>query len=233
MAQFAAESDSKGPRQVTILNVPGLAKTSLQFVQALIAMADRNPGWSASGIAGTIASESGFDPSIRPPINPKTGKRPSSAVGLIQFLDDTAQKLGTSTSALANMSAIEQLTYVEKFFQRNMRKIPTNLADYKLVVLGRGDLVGASDDAVVYSATDPNPKIVDAYNANKSLDPTDKGYISVGDIRRLMQRYVSPSLGELDMKKLAVVAAGGAELLIWAALGFFAWRKARARARSA
>lgn len=225
---------------MSILNVPGLAKTSLQFVQALIAMADRNPGWSASGIAATIASESRFDPSIRPPIDPKTGKRPSSAVGLIQFLDDTARRLGTSSSALAGMSAVEQLQYVEKFFQKNMPKIPTDIADYKLVVLGRGNLVGAPDDTPVYSSTDPNPKIVAAYNANKSLDPTvtkenpvGKGYISVGDIRALMQRYVSPSLGDLDMTKLAVVAAGGAELLIWGVLGFFAWKRAKAQARGA
>lgn len=200
-----------------MLNVPGLVKTSASFVNALLSMSSRN-GWDPSGIAAVIASESNFNPAAKNP--------GSSASGLIQFIDSTARSLGTTTAALRNMGAVEQLQYVERFFQRNMPKLPANIADYKLVVLGRGDLVGAPDDSVVYSGSDP--KQAAAYSANRTLDREGKGYISVGDIRSLMSRYTSPSLGELDMKKLAV-AAGGVELLAWAALGFFAWRKARSR----
>lgn len=48
-----------------------------------------------------------FDPAIKNSIG---------AVGLIQFIPDTAKGLGTTTAALQKMSALEQLDYVRKFF---------------------------------------------------------------------------------------------------------------------
>ena len=48
-----------------------------------------------------------FSPSIKCGI--------SSATGLIQFTNAAAQTLGTTTSALKKMSAVEQLEYVEKY----------------------------------------------------------------------------------------------------------------------
>lgn len=48
-----------------------------------------------------------FDPSIKNSIG---------AVGLIQFLPDTAKGLGTTTDALQKMSALQQLDYVRKYF---------------------------------------------------------------------------------------------------------------------
>lgn len=51
-----------------------------------------------------------FSPSIK---NPN-----STATGLIQFLSSTASKLGTSTAALAEMSAIEQMDYVQLYLER-------------------------------------------------------------------------------------------------------------------
>jgi hypothetical protein len=44
-------------------------------------------------------------------VNPHGG-----ATGLIQFMPATAKGLGTSTAALKNMSATEQLDYVEKYY---------------------------------------------------------------------------------------------------------------------
>lgn len=55
-------------------------------------------------------AESGLNPHA---VNPKGG-----ATGLIQFMPKTAQRLGTTTEALKNMSAIEQLPYVEEFLRR-------------------------------------------------------------------------------------------------------------------
>lgn len=42
------------------------------------------------------------------------------ATGLIQFLDSTAQDLGTTTEALAGMSEVEQMKFVEKYFQQKI-----------------------------------------------------------------------------------------------------------------
>lgn len=52
-------------------------------------------------------AESGFDHTIENSIG---------AVGLIQFLRSTAEGLGTTTTALKSMTALEQLDYVRKYF---------------------------------------------------------------------------------------------------------------------
>ena len=59
-------------------------------------------------LLAVMNSESGLNPQA---VNPQGG-----ATGLIQFMPSTAQSLGTTTTALKNMSAIEQLKYVEKFY---------------------------------------------------------------------------------------------------------------------
>jgi AraC-like DNA-binding protein len=62
---------------------------------------------SKADLMGIMKHESGLNPHA---VNPYTG-----ATGLIQFMPTTAKRLGTSVQELRNMSAIEQLNYVEKF----------------------------------------------------------------------------------------------------------------------
>lgn len=67
--------------------------------------------------AGTLS------PSMRGPHVPGDGK----AVGLIQFMPSTARGLGTTDSALSQMSRVQQLDYVEKYF----KPFAGQLGDYK------------------------------------------------------------------------------------------------------
>ena len=53
-------------------------------------------------------NESGLNSHIKNPI--------STATGLIQFMEATAHDLGTTTTALALMSNVDQLDYVKKYF---------------------------------------------------------------------------------------------------------------------
>lgn len=48
-------------------------------------------------------------------LDPKAVNKHTNATGLIQFMPETAKYIGTSTEALKNMSAVEQLDYVEKY----------------------------------------------------------------------------------------------------------------------
>ena len=48
-------------------------------------------------------------------INPKAVNKHTNATGLIQFMPKTVEYLGTSTEELKNISAVEQLDYVEKY----------------------------------------------------------------------------------------------------------------------
>jgi len=71
-----------------------------------------DPGW----LANAINYESRFDPSIR-------NKKGSGATGLIQFMGFTAKRLGTTTDALAKMGAVEQMDWVEKYFEPHAGKL--------------------------------------------------------------------------------------------------------------
>jgi hypothetical protein len=50
-------------------------------------------------------------------MNPQAINPAGGATGLIQFMPATAQGLGTSTNALYNMNALEQLDYVYQYFK--------------------------------------------------------------------------------------------------------------------
>ena len=50
-------------------------------------------------------------------VNPAAVNKTSGATGLIQFMPDTARRLGTTVEDLRNMTAVEQLDYVYKYFK--------------------------------------------------------------------------------------------------------------------
>jgi hypothetical protein len=158
--------------------IRNLENTSPLFRSKLQEMARRH-GWDADAIAAVMWCETAktFSPAIRNPT--------SSAVGLIQFMSSTAAELGTTTDALAAMSAEEQLGWVERYFERsdvlgqkkNLRRV-----DYYLGVW-RPRAVGAPMDEPLVSTGHPH------YEANKNLfDPTHKGYIAPRDLDNAMAR---------------------------------------------
>lgn len=98
----------------------------------------------------------------------------SSATGLIQFTSGTATSLGTSTTKLARMTAVEQLDWVEKYFEQYKGRIK-NMGDTYMAVFAPRDGIGKPDSAVLY--TSPSAE----YNRNAGLDSARKGYITRGD----------------------------------------------------
>jgi hypothetical protein len=78
-------------------------------------------------------------------INPQSG-----ATGLIQFMPTTAQVLGTNTQALAKMTALNQLDYVEKFYKPIAGKAK-NFADVYLYTFASGytNPAQAPDNAIL------------------------------------------------------------------------------------
>lgn len=129
-------------------------------------------GWKrethASWLMSCMAFESGetFSPSIK-------NAAGSGATGLIQFMPSTARGLGTSTEALANMSAVEQLDFVQQYFRPYAKRIGS-LSDMYLAIL-MPKFVGQPDDAVMFL----DPKI--AYRQNAGLDANRDGKITKGE----------------------------------------------------
>jgi len=120
-------------------------------------------GCKADHLMSAMAFETGesFDPSIM---------NPTGAVGLIQFLPQTATQLGTSTAELMQMSAERQLYYVKTYllpFRHRMK----NLGDlYMAILWPRG--IGEPDSFVLFS--DPSKP----YHDNKGLDADRDGRIT-------------------------------------------------------
>lgn len=123
-----------------------------------------------SKMMGCIGWETGrtFSPSV---IN----KAGSGATGLIQFMPDTAEKLGTTTSALAKMTAEDQLNYVWKYFAPYKGKLKTLGDIYAAILWPRG--VGKPDDYVYWDkASRPT-----TYRQNSGIDMDKNGAITKGE----------------------------------------------------
>lgn len=99
----------------------------------------------------------------------------NGATGLIGFRATTASDLGTTQAALAAMTRVQQLTYVDKFFAfwKAGSKVKT-LTDLYMVVYSPAN-------AGKPSSTVLSKKGTSAYELNKALDRTSKGYITIAD----------------------------------------------------
>lgn len=131
-------------------------------------------------LLGLMNSESGINASAK---NPN-----GSASGLIQFVESTAQSLGTTTEALRAMSPIEQLDYVEKYLQ-NAKSAAGFSSNDKL---SGGDLYALT----FLPARAKNNTLTSAgenyYAHNKGLDKNGDGQITKDELsQRIQSFYVS------------------------------------------
>jgi len=126
-----------------------------------------NIGVDPSDLMTCIAWESGrsFSPSVK-------NAAGSGAIGLIQFMPDTAKGLGTSTAALAAMTAEMQLDWVEKYFKPYKGKLH-NLADLYMAILWP-KAVGQPLEYVLWDK-DSRPT---TYRQNAGLDANKDGEIT-------------------------------------------------------
>jgi len=110
----------------------------------------------------------------------------SGAVGLIQFMPRTALGLGTTTSALASMTRLQQLDYVEKYLQPYSKEFHSGhntLADVYAAVFWPA-AIGKPLSYVIAK------KGSEVYAQNSSLDYGEKGYITKQDLAiRVMLGY--------------------------------------------
>lgn len=95
----------------------------------------------------------------------------SGATGLIQFMPSTAAAMGTSTAALAAMSAEGQLNYVYRYFLPYKGRL-RSLADLYMAILWPR-AVGKPDDYILFQG----PGTI-AYRQNAGLDTNKDGKIT-------------------------------------------------------
>lgn len=150
-------------------------KVSSAFVLVFLEMCTRL-GWQdedrPSWLMSCIAFESGetFSPSIR-------NAAGSGATGLIQFMRTTATALGTTVEALAAMTAVEQLQYVERYFAPYAHRITTLSDMYMAILLPK--YIGAPGNAVLFSGGT-------AYRQNAGLDADKDGTVTKDEATALV-----------------------------------------------
>lgn len=136
-------------------------------------------GVKKSDLLAIMKQESGVRASA---VNPMSG-----ATGLIQFMPSTAERLGTSVTALRQMDAVEQLDYVYKYFKMVGVSPGMDVGDLYMAVFMPAH-IGKPDDFVLGSsgAGGFSGKV---YAQNSGLDKNRDGLITVSDVKRAVQRY--------------------------------------------
>lgn len=189
----------------SILKVRGIDRLSQPELRALIACAE-SLGFDPDWLACVIAFETGgsFSPSQRnkwaEANAAKKGAVYSGAIGLIQFMPNTAKNLGTSSAALAKMTFIEQLEYVKRYLKSYAARIKS-LEDCYLAVFYPA-AIGRSDEWVV-GDRNVNGFSAKVYQQNAGFDVNKDGLVTKGEICRTIRAVRDAAKGV----RLEVVAS--------------------------
>ena len=162
--------------------IPAEVARDTEFHQGVGSLSQKY-GFDTSDFWGLFSVETGgsFSPSQ------KAYGNASSATGLIQFLESTAESLGTTTEKLAGMTRAEQLQYVDKYlsqWETKLKKSNDPLDLYLAVLAPVG--IGKADDYKVFK------KGTKQYEANKSIDKDGNGFITKGEIRKRYDSHTAP-----------------------------------------
>ena len=103
------------------------------------------------------------------------------ATGLIQFIPSTAKGLGTTTTALKNMSAVDQLDYVEKYLNVYKGKLNSYVDTYFSVFFPLA--IGKPDDWVIQGAGISANQIA---RQNPAFDVNKDGKVEVWEVKKVM-----------------------------------------------
>jgi hypothetical protein len=157
------------------------AKVSPAFKAKVIQIC-KDLGIDPSYLMACMAFETGetFSPSIK-------NAAGSGATGLIQFMPSTAKGLGTTTAALAGMSAEAQLDYVKKYFQSSKGKLHT-LEDVYMAILYPA-AIGKGADSTLFKAG------TKAYEQNKGFDANHDNKITPAEVSAKVRAKYQKGLG--------------------------------------
>ena len=120
----------------------------------------------------------------------------SGATGLIQFMPSTARKLGTTTTALAAMTAEDQLNFVYKYFEPYKGKLKTINDIYMAILWPRA--VGKPDDHVLWTKA----KAPTTFRQNAGLDYNKDGTITKGEASRKVAKLLYEGLEPGNVRTL-------------------------------
>jgi Transglycosylase SLT domain len=138
-------------------------------LQAVAARLKTQPEW----LLNVMAVESLLNPSARNSLPGQT------ASGLLQFIEATAQSMGTTTAAIRRMSPVEQLRLIEKYLTPFRGRLHSQADIYTAVFRG---FIVAGGDASVVAPLDSSKKEQRIYSLNRWLDFNSDGKITKGEL---------------------------------------------------
>jgi hypothetical protein len=162
-----------------VLDVRGFSKQPAAFREELVRVASRL-GLDPSPLAAVMSIESSFRPDLP---NPHTG-----AMGLIQFMPATAIGLGTTVEALAKMTALEQLRFVEKYYRPLASRMKTP-GDYYMATFMPAR-TGDPPETVLFRLGQTG------YEQNQTLDLDRDGLIRIEDVTRTIENRLAEARGK-------------------------------------
>lgn len=176
----------------SIITVPGIDRNGDEFLCALVEVAE-NLGIDPDWLAAVMSFESGLD--ARQPniwcLQNKACAPDCCAVGLIQFMPSTADYLGTSTTELRRMSAIDQLSYVERFYWPHRGKLNEVGDLYMATFLPAA--VNEPDELVVGREGDLDHiwglELHQVYVQNRGFDTDLNHEVTVGEIKARIRSF--------------------------------------------
>jgi hypothetical protein len=193
----------------TLLAVRGIENLSPAGRRAVIDIA-RSLGVNPDFLVTVMSFESAgtFDPA-------KKNAAGSGAVGLIQFMPQTAFNLGTTSAQLAKMSQDEQIRGpVYHYFQPYHGRLHT-LDDTYLAVFFPA-AIGQSDDYVVGQRDGGSGFQQAVYKQNQGFDWAGSGFVRKSDIVKTIRSVYNAALG-----KPRVEVPGSATFRTLALFGLF------------
>ncbi|MED9962193.1 MAG: transglycosylase SLT domain-containing protein [Bacteroidales bacterium] len=130
-------------------------------------------------------------------LNHKAVNSTSGATGLIQFMPSTAQGLGTSTTALKNMSNIEQLDYVYKYYRPYVTKLNSYPDLYLATFFPKA--LSKSDDYVMQTSSLSASTIA---RQNPAIDLNKDGKITVAEFKQYCYSQFDTATQNILKKKV-------------------------------
>jgi hypothetical protein len=135
-------------------------------------------GTTPNAMLAVMKQESGVNPAAR---NASGG-----ATGLIQFMPDTARRLGTTTDDLRKMDGVQQLDYVYKYYK--MTGVGDGSAGDLYMATFMPKYIGYPDHHVL-GTSGAGGFSGAVYRQNKGLDRNHDGTITVGDVKSSVRRF--------------------------------------------
>ncbi len=156
-----------------------------EFLKKVINVSDTLGLKNPNHLMAVMYKESGF--------NPKARNGDTLATGLIQFMPATASALNTNVNALYNMSNVEQLDYVLKYYQLIKKWTHKNLYTYEDLYLATffPAALGKPDDYILKTSK-LSAGIIAAQNPGIDLDKNH--IITVGEFKMYTRKHLGEDI---------------------------------------